>query len=170
MKQIFLILTLLVGLIVGTHAQIAINIDNTLPNSSAMMDIKSTDKGLLIPRMTQVERNAISSPATGLMIFQTDQTDGFYYFQTQWKYLGFSGNYNDLTNKLTMGNGISIDPTSNNIVSIAIPSQAVGDMMYYDGTNWVLLPHGRNGENLIYNNGKPKWSKHEKTMNYIENF
>ncbi len=45
-----------------------------------MLDIKSTDKGVLIPRMTIVQRDAILQPATGLMIYQTDGIKGFYYF------------------------------------------------------------------------------------------
>ena len=59
--------------------QVAINTDNSAPNASAMLDIKNTGKGVLIPRMTQVQRDAISSPANGLMIYQTDITPGFYY-------------------------------------------------------------------------------------------
>jgi len=59
---------------------VGINADNSLPHASAMLDIKSSNKGLLIPRLSQTERNAIASPATGLMIFQTDNTAGFYYF------------------------------------------------------------------------------------------
>ncbi|MEM1321273.1 MAG: right-handed parallel beta-helix repeat-containing protein [Bacteroidota bacterium] len=60
-------------------AQIAINTNGSEPDSSAMLDIQSTSKGLLTPRMTQSERNAIVSPATGLMIYQTDAIPGFYY-------------------------------------------------------------------------------------------
>lgn len=61
------------------NAQVAINSDGSTPNASAMLDVVSTTKGVLIPRMTQAERTAISSPATGLLIFQTDNTPGFYY-------------------------------------------------------------------------------------------
>ncbi|MEI6765892.1 MAG: hypothetical protein WCM76_09645 [Bacteroidota bacterium] len=58
----------------------AINTSGTGPDSSAMLDVTSTSKGLLIPRMTQVQRLAISNPAEGLTVFQTD--DGcFYYFR-----------------------------------------------------------------------------------------
>lgn len=58
---------------------VAINNDGTSPDGSAMLDVKSTNAGILVPRLTQVQRNAITSPATGLMIFQTDNTVGFYY-------------------------------------------------------------------------------------------
>jgi hypothetical protein len=44
-----------------------------------MLDIKSTTRGMLSPRMTQAQRNAIISPATGLVVYQTDNTPGYYY-------------------------------------------------------------------------------------------
>ncbi len=59
--------------------QVAINNDASQPDPSAMLDIKSTGKGLLAPRMTQAQRNAIASPAHGLMIYQTDNSPGYYY-------------------------------------------------------------------------------------------
>ena len=58
---------------------VAINADGSDPNLSAMLDVKSTNRGLLIPRMTQAQRSTISLPATGLLIFQTDAGSGFYY-------------------------------------------------------------------------------------------
>lgn len=97
-KNLFFIALYVLILHTGSFSQnVGINSDGTDPDNSAMLDIKSTDKGLLIPRMTQAERNAIISPATGLMIFQTDGTKGFYYFDVTWKIIGFTGNYSDLT-------------------------------------------------------------------------
>lgn len=58
---------------------VAINTDGSNADNSAMLDVKSTDAGILVPRLTLSQRNAISSPATGLLIFQTDNTPGFYY-------------------------------------------------------------------------------------------
>lgn len=58
---------------------VGINNTGASPHSSAILDIQSTDKGLLIPRMTQAQRYAITAPATGLMVYQTDQEKGFYY-------------------------------------------------------------------------------------------
>lgn len=57
------------------RAQVAINTDGASPDASAMLDIKSTTKGLLIPRMTVTQRDAIASPATGLMVI----ADGNFY-------------------------------------------------------------------------------------------
>ncbi len=57
------------------HAQSNNNmgIGTTSPDASAILDIKSTTKGLLIPRLTQGQENALSGPASGLLIFNTGQ-------------------------------------------------------------------------------------------------
>jgi len=52
-------------------AQVGINADDSSPDSSAMLDVKSTSKGLLPPRMTRAQRNAITSPGLGLIIYNT---------------------------------------------------------------------------------------------------
>jgi len=68
---------------------IAINATGAAPVASAMLDITSTTSGLLIPRMTAAQKTAIAAPATGLLIYQTDATAGFYYFNgTIWVMLG----------------------------------------------------------------------------------
>ena len=69
MKQFFTVLALVV-FTATTYAQVGIGTTN--PNTSAALDITSTTKGLLPPRMTYAQRQAISSPATGLMIYCTD--------------------------------------------------------------------------------------------------
>ena len=57
----------------GVNAQsVAINTDGSTANASALLDLKSTSQGLLPPRMTQAQRNAISTPAAGLMVYCTD--------------------------------------------------------------------------------------------------
>jgi hypothetical protein len=58
----------------------AAGIGTTKPDSSSLFEVKSTSKGILIPRMTSTQRNAIVRPATGLLIYQTNSTSGFYYF------------------------------------------------------------------------------------------
>ena len=77
--------TLIVLFSLGTYAQVGINTDNSTPDGSAMLDIKSTEKGLLIPRMDSAQRVTIATPATGLLVYQTDGTDGFYFYNgTAW--------------------------------------------------------------------------------------
>ena len=64
------------------NVSVGIGNGNYAPDASAVLDIKSTTSGLLMPRMTKSERDLISSgsPATGLMIYQTDNTPGFYHY------------------------------------------------------------------------------------------
>jgi trimeric autotransporter adhesin len=77
MKKLILILFLIYS--IAGMAQVAINTDNSDADNSAMLDVKSSTKGLLIPRMTAAQRDAIANPANGLLIFQTDNASGFYY-------------------------------------------------------------------------------------------
>jgi len=60
----------LIALSFNTIAQVGIGTSN--PHASAALEIQSTSKGFLFPRMTEVARDAISSPATGLTIYCTD--------------------------------------------------------------------------------------------------
>ncbi|MEI7725232.1 MAG: fibrobacter succinogenes major paralogous domain-containing protein [Bacteroidota bacterium] len=86
-----------------SYGQININNDGTPADASAMLDMKSTTRGMLIPRMTASQRTGIASPANGLMVYQTDGNAGFYFFNAAaWKFLGFgpadgySGNVIDI--------------------------------------------------------------------------
>jgi len=63
----------------GYSQGVAISESGAAPDPSAMLDVQSTEKGMLVPRMTLAERNAIVSPQTGLLIYQTDVAPGFYY-------------------------------------------------------------------------------------------
>ena len=67
---------------------ISINSDGSNADGSAILDVKSSSKGFLMPRMTEVQKNAVSNPASGLMIFQTDGESGFYFYDgTSWSNL-----------------------------------------------------------------------------------
>ncbi|MDB4709337.1 hypothetical protein OAF18_01205 [Flavobacteriaceae bacterium] len=61
-----------------SYAQVGIN-TNT-PDASSALEIESTTGGILIPRMTEAQRDAIALPASGLMIYQTDEVSGFYFY------------------------------------------------------------------------------------------
>lgn len=54
-------------------------IGTATPDASAMLQVESTTKGLLVPRMLAAQRQAIVNPAAGLIVYQTDGTPGFYY-------------------------------------------------------------------------------------------
>lgn len=70
---------------------IAINSSGAAPVPSAMLDVSSTTSGMLIPRMNETQRLAIASPATGLLVFQTNATSPipanqfWYYDGTAWR-------------------------------------------------------------------------------------
>jgi len=57
---------------------LSINTDGSSPHPSAMLEIQSNDKGILIPRVTNT--SVISTPAEGLLVYQTEAPKGFYYF------------------------------------------------------------------------------------------
>ncbi len=72
----------------STTVNAQMGIGNAVPHSSAQLDITSTTKGLLMPRMTLAQRDAITAPAAGLMIFQTDVNPGIFYFNNgSWRKL-----------------------------------------------------------------------------------
>ena len=86
-KIVFIILS--IGVFANASAQTGIG--TTTPHASAKLDVTSTDKGFLPPRMTSAQRTAISSPAAGLMVYQTDGTSGLYYYNgTAWHKLNQS--------------------------------------------------------------------------------
>lgn len=60
-------------------SQVSISTSASPPDPSSMLDISGSGKGLLIPRMTMMERNGISMPANALLIYQTDNMPGFYF-------------------------------------------------------------------------------------------
>ena len=59
-----------------------LGIGTTSPEATALLDVSSTTKGVLFPRMTETQKNAISSPATGLMVYQTNGTEGLYIYKS----------------------------------------------------------------------------------------
>ena len=74
-----LIFSLLVLSTYSFGQAVSVNTDGAVPDASAILDISSTDKGLLVPRMTANQRAGINDPATGLIVYQTDEAMGFYY-------------------------------------------------------------------------------------------
>jgi len=82
MKRTLLLFATALLLGIQSYAQtgVAINTTGNEPDTSAMLDVGLTEKGFLIPRMTEAQRTAIALPAKGLLVYQNDGTEGFYYF------------------------------------------------------------------------------------------
>ncbi|MEL7376914.1 MAG: hypothetical protein AAFN65_08145, partial [Bacteroidota bacterium] len=77
--------TILLGcLTLDATAQVGINTDNAAPDSSAMLDVQSSDKGLLIPRMDSTSRRNITNPADGLMVYDSTFGTFWYYENLKW--------------------------------------------------------------------------------------
>ena len=91
MKKILATLLTCLAAIFCIHAQNtfpstgSVGIGTTAPLSSATLEVKSSTKGVLIPRMTLVQRSNIPSPALGLLVFQTDGTAGLYIYIAGWR-------------------------------------------------------------------------------------
>lgn len=62
-----------------TNAQNNLGVGTATPDASAKLEVSSTTQGMLVPRMTATQRSSIASPATGLLVYQTDGTAGFYF-------------------------------------------------------------------------------------------
>jgi hypothetical protein len=89
MKNVlYTLLTLLLIVNVSMAQNVGINATGAAPNASAGLDVDFTNRGFLAPRMTAAQRAAIATPATGLLVYQTDagtQGPGFYFYNgTAW--------------------------------------------------------------------------------------
>jgi hypothetical protein len=128
------------------------------PDSSALLDIQSTAKGLLIPTMTQTQMQAIHTPATGLLIFQTDHTSGFYYNagtpatpswqplappsnQTVWKLTGNSGT-NPANDFVGTADNSPLSFRVNNITSGFLDSIKARTFLGYEAGNTASTGYG----------------------------
>ncbi len=71
-KRISCLIGILMFMTMQTYAQVGINADSTAADPSAGLDVKFSDKGVLIPRLTCEQRNAIRNPVEGLMVYCTN--------------------------------------------------------------------------------------------------
>ncbi len=92
-RVIFIIIALLTTYLL--EAQVSISSDGSEPGPSAMLDVKSTSKGVLIPRMTTAQRDAITNPEASLLIFNitTQCYEGYSTQDKQWYSFGCIGSY-----------------------------------------------------------------------------
>jgi len=142
MKKINAFITIIfVIVVISSHdvycQGVAINNSGSSADGSAMLDITSTTSGLLIPRMSLAQRNLISNPATGLMVYQTDNNPGFYYYTgSGWNRVG--DGYGTITS-ISTENGITGGPiTSSGTIGL---------------TGQALSLHNLNTNGFIYRNG-----------------
>ena len=116
MKNLFTIALLCILITRGSAQNIGINATGALPDSKAMLDISSTTAGLLIPRMTITQRNAITSPPNGLQIFNITTNTMDVYRNIQWESMSFTNPGTNLVNVYSLadlptptGSSITLD-------------------------------------------------------------
>ncbi|MEM6699137.1 MAG: tail fiber domain-containing protein, partial [Bacteroidota bacterium] len=127
----------------AAKAQVAINENGNNPDASAILDISSTDKGLLIPRMDSMSRNNIVNPAEGLMVFDST-TNSFWYYVTDW---------------LEVGKATLLADTDGD-TKIQVEKNTDEDLIRFDvaGTEFMRLDSGRieilnTGRSIFLGNG-----------------
>ncbi len=118
----------LVASVSASAQNVGINATGAAPAASAMLDVSSTTSGLLTPRMTAAQRIAIAVPATGLLVYQTDGLDGFWYFNgTVWLRLCTTpATYQRFTNSgitVSVINAFINVPALTQVVTVDVPSR-----------------------------------------------
>lgn len=108
----------LIGLLFTLGAKAQVGIGTNAPDASAQLEILSTSKGLLIPRMSLAQRNEINNPANGLLIYQIVNSPGFYYFN--------NGSWVKLVNSSETTSGGSGTPTNTILNGNTLPTSGVG--------------------------------------------
>jgi hypothetical protein len=139
MKRFSLFISLLLLFSSAAIAQVGINGTTTPADPSAGLDVSFTNKGLLPPRVALTAINSagpVTAPAVGLLVYNTavagtppNNVMTGYYCWSGAKWIRVSS------------------PQGNN----------VGDMRYWNGTQWVIVPAGTDGQVLTVSNGIPTW-------------
>ncbi len=163
MKKVILITAIALFTMLGLnlYSQVAINTDGSAPDNSAMLDVKSTTKGILPPRMTTEQMNSIIAPSSGLLVYNITVNSLYWFDGSTWKRfneLSFtetdpiftahpafgitSGNISNwnsaYTNRITSATGsapltLSI---SNNQLSGSMPASGATTSGYLTSANW----------------------------------
>lgn len=87
MNKLVKYLGVLIIVFVASKSNAQVGIGTLTPDQSAQLEVVSTSKGVLIPRITASQRSGINSPATGLLVYQTDGSAGFYFYDNGWQRL-----------------------------------------------------------------------------------
>ena len=167
MKKVVLLL-FVVAICIQAVAQVSINTDGTAPDNSAMLDVKGTTHGFLIPRISTAMRDVIPSPAAGLLIYNTTTNLLNVYNGSTWYSLE-AAFITSTSGTISAGGGVAINavpgstPDNSAILDVnnptrgiliprttpeSITSPATGLIIYntntnllsyYNGMSWVSL-------------------------------
>ena len=120
--------TIIIMALLITESIVAqVGIGTTAPNSNSILDVYGTDKGILIPRLTSVQINAIASPPQSLMVYNTDVNLYYYYSSASNSWMpvnvGSIVNVSNTTYTLSASdNGRILDFTSNSNITLTVPN------------------------------------------------
>jgi hypothetical protein len=156
MKKQFFLLALCIIVSGMNMAQVGINSDNSVPDDAAMLDVKSSTKGFLPPRLSTMQRNAISAPPSGLMIFNTDCNEYQFFNGLNWRTLGngsgqiaspgaINGNTNLCANVAGEAYVAAVVPDAASY-SWTVPAGA--SIVSGQGTNAIMVNYGASGGSL----------------------
>lgn len=135
-----------------------VGIGTTEPDDSAILEVESDSQGMLTPRMTTSQRNAISNPAEGLLVYDTDESSFYFYENGSWSKLISENSVSDHTGWAEYKDGTytsasplvlsaSTKVTLPNDASTVRDNQKPDDVTtFYDSTNSTIT--GRNGDGV----------------------
>ena len=135
----------------------SINTDGSDPDASAILDVQATNKGMLVPRMTSIQRKDIPSPATGLLVFDTDKDSFWFYNGANWQNLTDEQTltFDSTSNELSIHNGNTVDLT-------ALVNKAGDYSQYFDfpctaPQDFNINTHKKSGDDCgnLYDSGGP---------------
>lgn len=155
MKKMLLSLSFLFFIVITTIAQVSVNTTGAPANTNAMMDVQSNTKGMLLPRMTTVQRKAIAVTAAdaGLLVYDTDKQIMYMYDGADWLPFAITANALDIIKKkmpaanAQSGNFGYAVAINGNYAVVGAYSDSVGNNGYYVGSayiykkisgNWIL--------------------------------
>ena len=146
MKKFFILLLVILSLSKGFSQNVGINATGAAPHTSAMLDISSTNRGMLIPRMTSAQRTAIATPATGLMVYDTDNNGFWFYSGAGWVQLAAGG----ATNYWSLSGS---DIFNNNVGNVGIGTSIPGSPLSFPNVLGKKISFWTNGVNNDYGIG-----------------
>lgn len=136
----------------ASYAQNNVGINTSSPNPSAALDVTSSTQGVLVPRMLSSDRSAITSPATGLLVYQTDGTAGFYYYNgSAWVALGSGGSATTDASLLTAGT-LADARLSSNVTLKGNTFNTANNLVSLNGSTQLPAVSGVNLTNLNASN------------------
>jgi microcystin-dependent protein len=131
-----------------TQAQTSIGVGTTTPDAQSILDVSSTSKGLLLPRLTAAEQSTLAATLTSaqLGMLVTDASSGKPIFWTGSAWKDASG--------LTVTATTPLSISSVNTVSLN-PGTKTGDLITWDGTNWINMQPATQHFNITVDNRQP---------------